>query len=352
MSLTLLLHGERKVTAQSILFSEELLDQMLEFATMSKPCLFIDGHAGTTGLRIRHWLAGRDDLEVRTLNEADRKSEEARRNAIRESDLAILCLPDDAARGAAKWGMESSTRILDASSSHRVADGWVYGLPELVPGQRNEIRDAQRVTNPGCYPSSFILLVRPLVDAGLLPADAPMSVHALSGYSGGGKLSIKRWESADTGLQSHLFEAPYAVDRVHKHIPEMQRYSGLLKAPQFVPAVGPFACGMRVQVPIHQSLLASGVTGQAAWNALAERYQDEPFVEVVPFTNGESIDEWSLDPTALNDTNRIRLHVFPNPAGHLLLVGLLDNLGKGASGVAIQSLNLMLGLNEETGLQR
>ena len=325
---------------------------MLEFAAMSKPHLFIDGHAGTTGLRIRRWLADRDDMEVRTLDEADRKSEAARRNAIRESDLAILCLPDDAARVAAKWGMESSTRILDASSSHRVADGWVYGLPELAPGQRNEIRDAQRVTNPGCYPSSFILLVRPLVDAGLLPADAPMSVHALSGYSGGGKSSIKRWESADTGLQSHLFEAPYAVDRVHKHIPEMQRYSGLLKAPQFLPAVGPFACGMRVQVPIHQSLLASGVTGQDAWNALAERYRGEPFVEVAPFANGESIDEWSLDPTALNDTNRIRLHVFPNPAGHLLLVGLLDNLGKGASGVAIQSLNLMLGLNEETGLQR
>ena len=171
----------------------------------------------------RDWLADRDDVEVRTLDEGDRKSEAARRNAIRESDLAILCLPDDAARVAAKWGMESSTRILDASSSHRVADGWVYGLPELAPGQRNEIRDAQRVTNPGCYPSSFILLVRPLVDAGLLPADAPMSVHALSGYSGGGKSSIKRWESADTGLQSHLFEAPYAVDRVHKHIPEMQR---------------------------------------------------------------------------------------------------------------------------------
>ena len=337
---------------RSILFSEELLDQMLEFLAMSKPRLFIDGHAGTTGLRIRDWLAGRDDVELKTLDEEDRKSEVARRDAIREADLAILCLPDNAAQVAAKWGIESSTRILDASSSHRVSDGWVYGLPELAPGQRNEIRDAQQVTNPGCYPSSFILLVRPLVDAGLLPADAPISVHALSGYSGGGKSLIKRWESADTGLQNHLFEAPYAVDRVHKHISEMQRYSGLLKAPQFVPAVGPFACGMRVQVPIHQSLLASGVTGQAAWNAISERYRGEPFVEVAPFTNGESIDEWSLDPTALNNTNRIRLHIFHNPAGHLLLVGLLDNLGKGASGVAIQSLNLMLGLDEETGLQR
>ena len=337
---------------RSILFSEELLDQMLEFLAMSKPRLFIDGHAGTTGLRIRDWLAGRDDVELKTLDEEDRKSEVARRDAIREADLAILCLPDNAAQVAAKWGKESNTRILDASSSHRVADGWVYGLPELAPGQRNEIRDAQQVTNPGCYPSSFILLVRPLVDAGLLPADAPISIHALSGYSGGGKSLIKRWESADTGLQNHLFEAPYAVDRVHKHISEMQRYSGLLKAPQFVPAVGPFACGMRVQVPIHQSLLASGVTGQTAWTAISERYRGEPFVEVAPFTNGESIDEWSLDPTALNNTNRIRLHIFHNPAGHLLLVGLLDNLGKGASGVAIQSLNLMLGLDEETGLQR
>ena len=337
---------------RSVLFSEELLDQMLEFLAMSKPRLFIDGHAGTTGLRIRDWLAGRDDVELKTLDEEDRKSEVARRDAIREADLAILCLPDNAAQVAAKWGIESSTRILDASSSHRVADGWVYGLPELAPGQRNEIRDAQQVTNPGCYPSSFILLVRPLVDAGLLPADAPISVHALSGYSGGGKSLIRRWESADTGLQNHLFEAPYAVDRVHKHISEMQRYSGLLKAPQFVPAVGPVACGMRIQVPIHQSLLASGVTGQAVWNAISERYRGEPFVEVAPFTNGESIGEWSLDPTVLNNTNRIRLHIFHNPAGHLLLVGLLDNLGKGASGVAIQSLNLMLGLDEETGLQR
>jgi N-acetyl-gamma-glutamyl-phosphate reductase len=319
---------------------------------MSKPRLFIDGHAGTTGLRIRDWLAARDDVELKTLDEEDRKSEEARRDAIREADLAILCLPDNAAEVAAKWGMESRTRILDASSSHRVADGWVYGLPELAPGQRDEIRDAQQVSNPGCYPSSFILLVRPLVDAGLLPADAPVSVNALSGYSGGGKLLIKRWESTDTGLQHHHFEAPYAIDQVHKHIPEMQRYSGLLKAPQFVPAVGPFACGMRVQVPIHQSLLTLGVTGQDVWDVLAERYRGEPFVEVAPFTNGESMDEWSLDPTALNDTNRIRLHVFPNPAGHILLIGLLDNLGKGASGVAIQSLNLMLGFNEETGLQR
>ncbi len=319
---------------------------------MSKPRLFVDGHVGTTGLRIRHWLADRDDLEVRTLDEAERKSDLARRKAISEADLSILCLPDDAAREAAGWAAESGSRVLDASSSHRVAEGWVYGLPELAPGQRDAIRSAARVSNPGCYPSGFLLLVRPLVDAGLLPADAPLSVHALSGYTGGGKSMIERWESSETGLLGHVFEAPYAVERVHKHVPEMQHHAGLVRAPQFVPAVGPFACGMRVQVPIHAGLLAPKATGEAAWQTLAQRYRGEPFVEVAPFAGSEAVDEWTLDPTSLNDTNRVRLHVFPNAAGHLLLVALLDNLGKGAAGAAIQTLNLMLDLGEQTGLPR
>jgi N-acetyl-gamma-glutamyl-phosphate reductase len=319
---------------------------------MAKPRLFVDGHVGTTGLRIRDWLADRDDLEVWTLDEAERKSGLARRKAIAEADLSILCLPDDAAREAAAWAAESGSRVLDASSSHRVAEGWVYGLPELAPGQRDAIRGAQRVSNPGCYPSGFLLLVRPLVDAGLLPVDAPLSVHALSGYSGGGKSLIERWESPATGLLGHVFEAPYALERVHKHVPEMQRHAGLVRAPHFVPAVGPFACGMRVQVPIHAGLLAPGATGEAAWQALAERYRGEPFVEVARFAGSEPVDEWTLDPTAMNDTNRIRLHVFPNAAGHLLLVALLDNLGKGAAGAAIQALNLMLDLGEQTGLPR
>lgn len=317
---------------------------------MSKPRLFIDGHVGTTGLRIREWLAGREDLALWTLDEGERKSELARRKAIADADLSVLCLPDDAAREAAAWAAESGTRVLDASSSHRVAEGWVYGLPELAPGQRDAIRSAARVSNPGCYPTGFLLLVRPLVDAGLLPADAPLSVHALSGYTGGGKALIGRWESPETGLLRHVFEAPYALERVHKHVPEMRHHAGLDRAPQFVPAVGPFACGMRVQVPIHASLLATGATGEAAWHALSERYREEPFVEIAPFTGAEPVDEWALDPTALNDTNRVRLHVFPNAAGHLLLVALLDNLGKGAAGAAIQTINLMLDLGEQTGL--
>ena len=324
---------------------------VLKFVIMSRPRIFIDGHVGTTGLRIRRWLSARDDLEIETLDAGDRKLESERRKAIQKSDLTLLCLPDGAAVESARWAMESGTRVLDASSSHRVANGWVYGLPELVPEQRQLIRDAQRVSIPGCYPSSFILLIRPLVEAGLLPAETPISIHALSGYSGGGKSMIERWESPKTDLKHLSFEAPYALGRTHKHVSEMQRYSGLAKPPQFVPAVGPFPCGMRVQVPIHQSLLPRGVTGDRVWEILADRYKDEPFIQVENLSNGDSIDEWTLDPTELNNTNQMRLHVFPNPQGHLLLVGLLDNLGKGASGVAIQSINLMLGVDETIGLK-
>ena len=319
---------------------------------MSKPRVFIDGHAGTTGLRIRQWLANRSDLVLTTLEEADRKSDPARQKAIAESELTILCLPDDAAAMAAHWADESGSKVLDASSFHRVADGWVYGMPELSPAQREAIRGARRVTNPGCYPSAFVLMIRPLVEAGLVPASVPLSIHALSGYSGGGKSLIARWESEEHGLRGLPFEAPYALERIHKHIPEMHRYSLLENAPQFVPAVGPFYCGMRVEVPLHAAILASGVDGQAVWQAWHERYGDEPFVEVAPYKGFDPVDERSLDPTALAETNQIRLHVQPNVDGHLLLVGILDNLGKGASGVAIQNLNLMLGLGEESGLPR
>lgn len=317
---------------------------------MGKPRIFIDGHVGTTGLRIREWLGPRTDLELVLLDDAERKSDAARRKAIAEADVSVLCLPDAAAEEAAEWAKVSGARLVDASSAHRVAPGWVYGLPELVPGQRDAIRNAQFVSNPGCYPTPVIALVRPLVDAGLLRGDAPLAVHGLSGYSGGGKQLIERWEDPDGGRVGLPFEAPYALERVHKHLPEMHRYSGLAAPPQFVPAVGPFACGMRVEVPVHAKHLAPGTTGEAVWQAIAERYRGERFVEVAPFTGLEPAGDFALDPRALNDTNRLRLHVFPNPAGHVLLVGLLDNLGKGASGAAIQSLNLMLGLSEDAGL--
>jgi N-acetyl-gamma-glutamyl-phosphate reductase len=312
--------------------------------------IFIDGQAGTTGLRIREWLAGRDDLELVGIDEAHRKEAAARRDAIRSADLVVLCLPDDAAREAVAAAEGTTTRILDASSAHRVEPGWVFGLPELAPGHRARIAAAARVSNAGCWASAVILSLRPLVDAGLLPREAPVTVHGVSGYSGGGKQMIARWEDPAVGLLRLVYEAPYALDRIHKHLPEMTRYSGLAQPPHFAPAVGPFRCGMRVAIPLHAGLLARGADGKAVWDALDARYRGERFVRVQPLREPLDCDEFSFDPRACNDTNRIELRVVPNPAGHVLLMAVLDNLGKGAAGVAIQNLNLMLGLPEARGL--
>ena len=314
------------------------------------PKVFIDGHTGTTGLRIHQWMAAREDVELLTLPQDLRRNPEERRGQILESDVAILCLPDDAAVEVAEWVQESDTRLIDASTAHRVAAGWAYGLPELEPGQRSAIGQAKYVSNPGCYPTGFILLVRPLIDAGLLAPDAPVSINALSGYSGGGNTLIEKWENPDSGLSGLPYEAPYALYQRHKHVPEMMRYGGVSAEPQFVPAVGPFRCGMRVQVPIHASLLAPGTTGETVWETLYERYLGEPFVQVAPRPEPGTLDERSFDPEACNGSNRIQLHVAAHPSGHILLVALLDNLGKGACGAAIQNLNLMLAFPEGAGL--
>ncbi len=315
------------------------------------PRIYIDGHVGTTGLRIRDWLADRDDVEMLTAAEDQRKDAAVRRALIAEADLAVLCLPDDASREAATWAAESGTLVVDASTAHRVDGDWVYGLPELEPGLRDRIREARCVANPGCYPTAAILLLRPLVDAALLGADAPITIHALSGYSGGGRGMIEKWEDPEAGLVGLPFEAPYALDRVHKHIPEMVRFARLEHPPQFVPSVGPFRCGMRVELPLHAELLPGGDQGgKRLWEALHERYRGERFVDVVPIAEPLPADEKRFDPRACNDTNRIALHVAPHPSGHVLLIGILDNLGKGACGGAIQCLNLMLDLGEETGL--
>lgn len=320
------------------------------YAAAMAPRIFIDGHVGTTGLRIRDWLEGRDDFEIAMLSDDDRKRPEARRALQSECDLTLLCLPDDAARESAAWAAEDGARILDASSAHRVHDGWVYGLPELAVGQRQRIAEAAFVSNPGCYPSAWLALIRPLADAGLIHRDAALSIHAVSGYSGGGRSMIEKWEDPGGGLVGLPFEAPYALDRVHKHVPEMTRWSGLSRAPVFVPAVGPYRCGMRVQVPLPTTALAAGVAGKTIWEALDARYRDEPFIDVHPIEEPLDASELHFDPRACNDTNRMELHVLPNPGGHVLLIAILDNLGKGAAGVAIQNLNLMLGLPETSGL--
>ena len=314
------------------------------------PKIYIDGQAGTTALRIRDWLAGRNDLEVVTLPEELRKDPTARKKALQDASIVLLCLPDDAAKEAAVWLADSPVRILDASTAHRVTDGWVYGLPELVAGQREQIAKAKRVANPGCYSSAAILLMRPLVDAGLIAPDTPLAIHALSGYSGGGRSLIERWEDPKKKLINLPHEAPYSIGKLHKHIPEIMRYGALSAEPQFLPNVGPFRCGMRVQIMIPAKSLPKAATGHAMWEALAGRYDKEIFVAVEPLTDASEFDESSFDPQEFNDTNRISLCVLPHQSGHVLLMARLDNLGKGAAGVAIQNLNLMLGVDEGTGL--
>ncbi len=319
---------------------------------MAKPQVYIDGQAGTTGLRIREWLSDRDDIDVITLPDAERRSVELRKESHRAADLAILCLPDDEARIAAGWAEETSTRIVDASTAHRVADGWVYGMPELHPGQRDSIREAALVSNPGCYPQGVVLSLRPLTEAGLLRADAAVAIHALSGYSGGGRAMMERCEAPGNDYLSVPFESPYAIGRTHKHIPEMTCYSCLQHEPHFAPAVGTFRCGMRIAISLHRQTLADGVGVAAIQDTLDSRYADERFVLVtqrdphVPFEEGDV----ALDPRVCNDTNSLELTVVGNPLGHVLLIARLDNLGKGAAGGAIQNMNLMLGLPEERGL--
>jgi N-acetyl-gamma-glutamyl-phosphate reductase len=315
-----------------------------------KPRVYIDGQAGTTGLQIRERLTRRDDIDLLEVEESRRKDPAARAECLRSADVAILCLPDDAAREAVALAGNAPVRLLDASTAHRVAEGWVYGLPELTPDQRAAIRASHRVTVPGCYPTGVVLLLRPLIEAGLVAADAPVSVHALSGYSGGGRAMIERWEDPAAGLLGIPFEAPYALDREHKHLPEMKRYSGLARMPHFVPAVGPFRCGMRMEIPLHAAILPGEVSARQIHEALATRYADEPFVRVEPLAESAPTDERTLDPRRLNGSNRIELRVLPNPLGHVLLIATLDNLGKGAAGAAVQSMNLMLGVDEGRSL--
>jgi N-acetyl-gamma-glutamyl-phosphate reductase len=316
---------------------------------MSRPRIFIDGEAGTIGLRIRELLGPREDLELLSIAPDRRKDPSARAELLSSANVSILCLPDDAAREAVGLITSPKARVIDGSTAHRTSDDFVYGLPELSPEQRKSIAGARRVSNPGCYPTGVTLLIRPLIDAGLLSPETALSIHALSGYSGGGKAMIERWEREDPALLRLPYEAPYALERRHKHVPEMVRHGKLAHEPCFVPAVGPFRCGMRVQIPLHAALLPKGAGASGLYEALHARYQAERFVRVQRVS--EKLAERALDPTVHVGTNSVTLSVLPHPSGHVLLVAVLDNLGKGASGAAVQNLNLMLGLPEDTGLR-
>ena len=312
--------------------------------------VFIDGQAGTTGLRIHERLAPREDVTLIEIPAASRKDPAARRRYLNEADVVVLCLPDEAAREAVGLVSNDRVRVLDASTAHRAADGWVYGLPELDRRQRGKIREAARVSNPGCYPTGFLLLVRPLVDAEIIPPDAPLSCHAVSGYSGGGRRLIERYEARSTERPDAPWPVrPYALSLDHKHLPEMAKYSGIGRAPVFSPMVGDFAQGMLTMVPLHAAALGEGATVEAAHACLAARYRDEPCVEVFPPGAEDALDAGFLDPLSANGTDRIDLFVFGD-GPRILLAARLDNLGKGASGAAVQNLNLMIGADELAGL--
>ena len=311
--------------------------------------VFIDGEVGTTGLQIRRRLEGRADIELLRLPEHARKDAGARAEMLNAADLAVLCLPDDAAREAAAMVENPQLRLIDASTAHRVDPDWVYGLPEFDAEQSQRIAGAKRVTNPGCYALASVALLHPLVAAGLVPAETPISIHAVSGYSGGGRKMIEQFEDPD---RPDAIAAPflvYALGLAHKHVPEIQRRSGLALRPLFMPGVGRFRQGMIVQVPLHLGALPGRPRAAELHAALASHYQGRRFVEVAPFEATLAMTD--LDPEGLNGTNLVRLHVFANEAeGHAVLVALLDNLGRGASGQTVQNMNLMLGLAEDAGL--
>ena len=306
--------------------------------------LFIDGEAGTTGLEIRERLEARGDLELILLGER-RRDVEARREALNAADAVILCLPDDAAREAVGLIENPAVKVIDASTAYRVAPGWTYGFPEMDEDQRAAVAGATRVSNPGCYPTGFIGLMRPLVRAGIVPADRPITVNAVSGYSGGGKAMIAEFEEK---RGAPPFRA-YGLSLQHKHVPEMTRHSGLNTPVLFAPAVGAYRQGMLVEVPLHLSSLPETPSVERIHGALVEHYEGARFVQVADLDETESMT--GIDPQGLNGTNCMRLHVFGDRGGEQVrLVALLDNLGKGASGAAVQNLNLMLGLDEATGL--
>jgi N-acetyl-gamma-glutamyl-phosphate reductase len=310
--------------------------------------VFIDGEAGTTGLQIQERLAPRADISLIQLGEDARKDASARRDALNAADVAILCLPDDAARESVAM-IETDTAVIDASTAHRAVDGWAYGFHEYEPGHRDRMHGAKRISNPGCYAVTSVAMLHPLVAAGLLPGDYPVTINAVSGYSGGGKLLIAAFEDPEAENSTGSVVYSYALSLQHKHLPEIARWSGLAHPPVFMPSVGRYRQGMLAQVPLALWNLPGTPRAADLHAALAAHYEGERFVTVAPFETTETLA--ALDPESLNGTNELRLYVLHNEeTGQAVLAGLIDNLGKGASGQAVQTLNLLMGADEGEGL--
>jgi N-acetyl-gamma-glutamyl-phosphate reductase len=319
--------------------------------------VFVDGHEGTTGLRIHEYLARRSDVEVLQIAGDKRKDAAERARLLNAADVAFLCLPDAAAREAAAMVTNPNTCLIDASTAHRTAPGWVFGLPELAPGQREAIRKAKRIANPGCHASSFILLLRPLVDAGIVPAGWPASATSITGYSGGGKKMIEEYQGAAAAMGAALAAGkdnpvlgaprPYGLKLAHKHVPEMMAHTGLTSKPIFMPIVSNFYKGLAVFVPL--PLKAMGSTPAAVQSVYEKRYAGERFIRVMPMSDPATLEGGYFDVQANNDTNRVDLFVFADDS-QAIVVARLDNLGKGASGAAVQAMNVHLGADEGLGL--
>lgn len=310
--------------------------------------VFIDGEAGTTGLQIQERLAPRADISLIQLSEDARKDAGARRDALNAADIAILCLPDDAARESVAM-IESGTAVIDASTAHRAVDGWAYGFQEYALGHRDVMRGSKRISNPGCYAITSVAMLYPLVSRGVLPADYPVTINAVSGYSGGGKSLIAAFEDEGAANRTTSTIYSYALTLQHKHLPEITRWGGLSHAPVFVPSVGRYRQGMLVQIPLALWNLPGTPKAADLHAALAEHYAGERFVTVAPFAETET--NGQLDPESLNGTNELRIFVLHNEeSGQAVLAGLIDNLGKGASGQSVQTLNLLMGVDEGEGL--
>lgn len=313
----------------------------------SKHVVYVDGQEGTTGLRIHEVLAARNDVELLKIDPERRKDPAERARLLNAADVAFLCLPDAAAREAVELVTNPRTCLIDASTAHRTAAGWVYGFPELALGQRERLRAGKRIANPGCHATAFVALLRPLVDAGLVPHALPVAATSLTGFSGGGKKMIEQYAAGgDARLQA---PRPYALSLAHKHIPEMVAHTGLHARPMFLPVVGPFYKGLAVSVPLHYTQLPGGVDAAALHAALQQRYAGERFVRVMPLSDPATLADGFFDVQGCNDTNRLDIFVF-GAADQALLVARLDNLGKGASGAAVQCMNVHLGVDEGLGL--